>query len=87
LLTFGSLETEINKSKSVALAVQSNYNVQTQESINILKIKQNETTITISQVAMQIHTNKTEVNNRENIIVRFGQKRTVRITFWNLTQI
>jgi carbohydrate-selective porin OprB len=27
------------------------------------------------------------VNNRENIIVRFGQKRTVRITFWNLTQI
>jgi hypothetical protein len=87
LLTFGSLGTEINKSKSVALAVQSNYNVQTQESINILKIKQNETTITISQVAMQIHTNKTEVNNRENIIVRFGQKRTVRITFWNLTQI
>jgi hypothetical protein len=87
LLTFGSLGTEINKSKSVALAVQSNYNVQTQESINILKIKQNETTITISQVAMQIHTNKTEVNNRENIIIRFGQKRTVRITFWNLTQI
>jgi hypothetical protein len=87
LLTFGSLGTEINKSKSVALAVQSNYNVQTQESINILKIKQNETTITISQVAMQIHTNKTEVNNRENIIVRFGQKRTVRIMFWNLTQI
>jgi hypothetical protein len=53
--------------------VQSNYNFQTQESINILKTKQNKTTITISQIAMQICTNygrnedmnKTEVNNSE----------------------
>jgi len=37
--------------------VQSNYNCQTQESINIQKTKQNKTTITISRVAMQIHTN------------------------------
>ena len=53
--------------------MQSNYNFQTQESINILKTKQNKTTIKISRVAMQIRTNygrnedmnKTEVNNSE----------------------
>ena len=43
LLSFGSLGTEINKSKSVAFAAHSNYNFQTQESINILKTKQNKT--------------------------------------------
>jgi len=46
LLSFGSLGTEINKSKS-AFAAHSNYNFQTQELINILKTKQNKTTITI----------------------------------------
>jgi hypothetical protein len=54
LLSFGSLGTEINKSKSVAFAAH--YNFQTQESINILKTKQNKTMITISRVAMQIRT-------------------------------
>jgi hypothetical protein len=57
LLSFGSLGTEINKSKSVAFAAHSNYNFQTQESINILKTKQNTTTIMILRVAMQICTN------------------------------
>jgi hypothetical protein len=57
LFYFGSLGTEINKSKFVTFAAQSNYNFQTQESINILKTKHNETTIMISRVAMQIHTN------------------------------
>jgi hypothetical protein len=57
LLSFGSLGTEINKSKSVAFAAHSNYNFQTQESINILKTKQNKTTIMILRVAMQICTN------------------------------
>ena len=58
MLSFGSLGTEINKSKSVvAFAAHSNYNFQTQESINILKTKQNNTTITILRVAMQIRTN------------------------------
>jgi hypothetical protein len=57
LLSFGSLGTKINKSKSVAFAAHSNYNFQTQESINILKTKQNKTTITILRVAMQIRTN------------------------------
>jgi hypothetical protein len=37
--------------------MQSNYNTQTQESINILKTRQNKTMITISRVAMQICTN------------------------------
>ena len=37
--------------------MHSNYDFQTQEAINILKTKQNKTTIMISQVAMQIHTN------------------------------
>jgi hypothetical protein len=55
LLSFCSLGTEINKSKSVAFVAHSNYNFQTQESINILKTKQKETTI--SRVAMQIHMN------------------------------
>jgi hypothetical protein len=70
LLSFDSLGTEINKSKSVAFAAHSNYNIQTQESINILKTKQNKTTITISRVAMQIHTNcgrnKTKANISKN---------------------
>ena len=57
LTHFGSLGTGINKLKSVAFTAQSNYNVQTQESINILKTKQNKTTITISRVTMQIYTN------------------------------
>ena len=48
LVFFWFLGTEINKSKSVAFTAQSNYNFQTQESINILKTKQNETTIMIS---------------------------------------
>jgi hypothetical protein len=53
LAFLGSLRTGTNKSKSVAFVLQSNYNFQTQESINILKTKQNETTIMISWVAMQ----------------------------------
>jgi hypothetical protein len=53
----GSLGNKINKSKSVAYAAHSNYDFQTQEAIKILKTKQNKTTITISRVAMQIHTN------------------------------
>jgi hypothetical protein len=57
LLSFGSIGTEINKSKSVAFEAYSNYNFLTQESINILKRKQNETTVMISRVAMQIRTN------------------------------
>jgi len=57
LAFFWFLGTEINKSKSVAFAAHSNYNFQTQESINILKTKQNKTKITILRVAMQIHTN------------------------------
>jgi hypothetical protein len=57
LLSFGSLGTKINKSKLVAFAAHSNYNFQTQESLLILKTKQNKFTITISRVAMQIHTN------------------------------
>jgi hypothetical protein len=56
-LSFGSLGTEINKSKSVAFAAYSNYNFQTQESINTLKTKQNKTTIMILRVEMQIRTN------------------------------
>jgi hypothetical protein len=55
LAFFWFLGTEINKSNSVAFAAYYNYNFQTQESINILKTKQNETTI--SRVAMQIRTN------------------------------
>jgi hypothetical protein len=55
LLSFCSLGTKIKKSKSVAFAAHSNYNFQTQESINILKTKQKETTI--SRVAMQIRAN------------------------------
>jgi hypothetical protein len=55
LLSFGSLGTKIKISKSVA--AYSNYNFQTQESINILKTKQNKTTIMISRVAMQIYMN------------------------------
>jgi hypothetical protein len=51
-LTFDSLKTEINKSKSVAFTAHSNYNFQTPESINILKTKQNKTTIMILRVAM-----------------------------------
>ena len=69
----GSLGTEINKSKSVAFAAHSNYNFQTQESIN-KKTKQNKTTIMILRVAMQIRTivdetktrNKTEANISKN---------------------
>jgi hypothetical protein len=57
LLSFGSLGTKINKSKLVAFTAHSNYNFQTQESLLILKTKQNKITITISRVAMQIHTN------------------------------
>jgi hypothetical protein len=57
LAFFWFLGTEINKSKSVAFAAHSNYNFQTQESINILKTKQNKTKITILRLAMQIHTN------------------------------
>jgi hypothetical protein len=57
LLSFGSLGTKINKSKSVAFAALSNYNFQTQEWIIILKTKQNKTTITISRVAMQSRMN------------------------------
>ena len=56
-LAFFSFGTEINKSKLVAFAAQSKYNFQIQESINILKTKQNKTMIMISQVAMQIRTN------------------------------
>jgi hypothetical protein len=52
LLSFDSLKTEINKSKSVAFTAHSNYNFQTQESINILKTKQNKPTIMILRVAM-----------------------------------
>jgi hypothetical protein len=48
LAFLGSLGTGTNKSKLVAFVVQSNYNFKTQESINILKTKQNETTIMIS---------------------------------------
>jgi hypothetical protein len=50
LLSFGSLGMKINKSNSIVFAAQSNYKSQTQESITILKTRQNETTITISQV-------------------------------------
>jgi len=57
LLSFCLLGTEINKSKSIDFSTQSNYNFQTQESINILKTKQKKTTITISRVAMLIRMN------------------------------
>jgi hypothetical protein len=50
-----SLGTKINKLKSVAFVLHSNYNFQTQESINILKTKQNKTMI--SRVTLQIRTN------------------------------
>jgi len=57
LLSFGSLGTEINKSKLVAFTAHSDYNFQTQESINILKTKQIKTKIMISRVTMQIRMN------------------------------
>ena len=57
LLSFGSLGTKINKSKSVAFTMHSNYIFQTQEAVKILKTKQNKTMIIISWVAMQIRTN------------------------------
>jgi hypothetical protein len=47
----------INKSKSIDFSTQSNYNFQTQESINILKTKQKKTKITISRLAMLIRMN------------------------------
>jgi hypothetical protein len=57
LLSFCLLGTEINKSKSIDFSTQSNYNFQTQESINILKTKQKKTKITISRLAMLIRMN------------------------------
>ena len=57
LHSFGSLGTRINKSKLIAFAMHSNYNFKTQESINILKTKQNKTTIMTSRVAIQIRMN------------------------------